>query len=138
MFKTRQARNSQRRGVILMVVLALLTLFAIIGLTFVLYASSAADNARVSREAETQDRPDLDPEMALSLFLAALIYDHPDDESGVYSALRGHSLARTMYGNYDGEIRNANTPGINPYTGMPPLNDKPYTGTGPLSYPFPF
>lgn len=131
MFKTRQARKSQRRGVILLVVLALLTLFAIVGLTFVLYANSAADNARLSREAETQDRPDLDPDMALSLFLGQLIYDLPDDESGVYSALRGHSLARTMYGNYD-EPNPFSTP-----PNLPPLNDKPFNGTGPLSYPLP-
>jgi hypothetical protein len=125
MFKTRQAPTTRRRGVILMVVLAMLTLFAIVGLTFVLYASSAADNARISREGETQDRPDLDPELAFKLFLGQLLYDTPDDETGVYSALRGHSLARTMYGwkdALDPEDTSTN----------PPLNDKAYSGTGRL------
>lgn len=114
---------ARRRGVILMVVLAMLTLLAIMGVSFVLYASSEATAARVAKEAEVQNRADLDPELALSLFLGQLIYDCPDDYSGIYSSLRGHSLARLMYGNND----TANA-----------LNDKPYSGPGPLHFASPF
>src|SRR5437899_8777374 len=87
-----------RVGVILVIVLMLLTLLAVVGLSFVLYAQSAATSARFYREAESPIRPDIDPELLLAHFLGQLIYDVPDDASGVYSALRGHSLARTMYG----------------------------------------
>src|SRR5229473_7557391 len=88
-----------RRGVILMVVLILLTLFAIVGLSFALYASSEAQVAQLIREAEVQPRPDAEPELLASFFLGQLIYD-TDDFTGVFSALRGHSLARSMYGAY--------------------------------------
>src|SRR5260370_30510034 len=86
-----------RRGVILVVVLALLTLFAIVGLSFVLYADAAAASARMFREAEAETRPDVNPEQLFAYFMAQLVYDLPDDERGVFSVLRGHILARNMY-----------------------------------------
>jgi hypothetical protein len=111
----RSKRTNERRGVILMVVLALLTLFAIIGITFVMYADSEATAARVAREAETQQRPDMEPEQALAFFLGQLIYDATDDVNGVGSGLRGHSLARTLYGyNYGATA----TPNIVPFNGV--------------------
>jgi hypothetical protein len=91
-------RAAPRRGVILLVVLAMLTLFAIVGLTFVLFSDSTAISSKINKDAENQIRPDMDPELAMSLFLGQLIYDCHDDEMGVQSSLRGHSLARTMYG----------------------------------------
>src|SRR5262249_22207013 len=97
MYRTRRP-TPPRRGVILMVVLSLLTLFAIVGISFVLSADAEALNSRVGREAENLTRPDVDPQLALSLFLGQMIYDASDDESGWYSSLRGHSLARLMYG----------------------------------------
>ena len=45
-----------RRGVILLVVLSLLTLFALLGLAFVLYAASAAEAARYHRESGSLTR----------------------------------------------------------------------------------
>jgi hypothetical protein len=101
---------ASRRGVILMVVLAMLVLFALVGISFVLYADSEATAARINRESEGLRRPDTEPELALALFLGQFIYDLPDDQTGIYSALRGQSLARSLYGGYyqaGGSITNA-------------------------------
>ena len=112
------AAPQPRRGVILLVVLALLTLFALVGLSFVYYANAEAEASRHYREALTLNRPDMNPEVLLQYFLEQLVYDVPDNEAGVYSALRGYSLARSMYG-YDDAGR----------------NDVPFHGTGRLHYP---
>ena len=61
----------------------ILTLFAIVGISFVLYADAEAASARVAREAETQQRADMDPQQALAFFLGQLIYDVNDDATGV-------------------------------------------------------
>src|SRR5438445_448755 len=91
-----------RRAVILVVVLALLTLFAIVGLSFVLYADAALMSSRSFREAESEARPDVDPELLFSYFTGQMVYDVYDDERGISSCMRGHSLARNMYGlNYN-------------------------------------
>jgi hypothetical protein len=63
----------------------------------VFYADSAAKASQLAREGESQHSPDVDPELLLSYFLGQLIYD-TDDRMGIYSAMRGHSLARIMYG----------------------------------------
>jgi hypothetical protein len=123
--------GNQRRGVILMVVLSMLTLFIILGLAFVLYSDAEATSARIYRESQTytragsdSDRSSSDASAAWNMFLGQLIYDLDDSpnspgvSSNVLSGLRGHSLARTMYGWNDG----ANS-----------LNDKPYCGTGRLN-----
>jgi hypothetical protein len=86
--------RKKRTGVVLLVVITLLTLFAVVGITFVLFSQSEAIAARVWRESETLQRPDMDPEMLLSYFLSQLIYDTNNPNS----ALRGHGLARNMYG----------------------------------------
>src|SRR5262249_46528836 len=82
---------------ILLVVLILLALFAALALTFAFYADAQATAARAFREAQSLGRPDVEPELLLAYFLGQLIYD-ADDTTGAYSALRGHSLARNMYG----------------------------------------
>src|SRR6266545_7364419 len=95
------ARRPARRGVILIVVLALLTLFAIVGLSFVFYADAEATSARIFREAETRGEDGPPNEFAAAAFNAALgdiIFDRYDDVGGVMSPLRGHSLTRAMYG----------------------------------------
>src|SRR5262249_29259448 len=61
-----------------------------------------AKQAQTGKEANVDFRPNMSPEECLSLFLDQLIFDVRDDESGVYSSLRGWSLSRNMYGfNYD-------------------------------------
>lgn len=107
---------------ILIVVLSLLTLFAIVGITFVLVADSHALSSKLAREAETTFRPDMDPEAAFSMFLGQLVYDVEDDERGIYSGLRSHSFARTMYGYNDAEVAG---------------NDKAFSGVGRPRIPGP-
>src|SRR6516162_9478899 len=104
----------RRRGFILLVVLGMLTLFAAVGLAFVFYATASQESAHLNLEGQSLARPDVDPELLFSYFLGQLLFDVPDDETGIYSALRGHSLSRNMLGmNYQldstGKIRtNAN------------------------------
>src|SRR5262245_25751240 len=96
------ARNGARRGVILLVVLALLTLFALVGISFVLYADAQALSARTFREAESQPRADMDPYQLFAYAMGQIVYDVRDreDPSGlgqgmdIYSSIRGHSLGR--------------------------------------------
>lgn len=110
---------SPRRGIILLVVLVLLTMFAVVGLGFVLYADSQARSANISKEAE-KNRGALDPRVYLSSFLAQFIFD-ADDDTGTRSALRGHSLARSMFGfNYDTTTK------------LPLNNTTPFNGVGRL------
>jgi hypothetical protein len=111
---------------VLIVVIALLTLFAVAGVAFVYYASGEATASRAYREAGDVLRPDAEPELLFAYFLQQLLYGVNDDEGGVYSALRGHELLRNLYGrnytiNYDGTI----------YEGT---NNIPFSGTGRLHY----
>lgn len=122
MFLSRHGRHREkRRGIILLVVLTLLTLFALLGISFVLVANSMETSARIAREAESVSQggftPTLSANECFKLAMAQLLYDANDDTAGAASALRGHSLARNMYGwNYAA------------------LNDKPFTGHGRLSF----
>jgi hypothetical protein len=102
-------------------VLVLLALFAAVGLAFVFYSANEADSARYYREAATTERLGVDPEHLSAFFLNQLIYDRVDDDSGIFSALRGHSLARSMFGWNDETV-----------------NETPFNGTGRLHFPSPF
>ena len=122
MLNHRNTLSSRRRGMILLVVLAMLTLFTVIGITFVYLSDSQALSARINKDAENIFNPDIDPQMALSYVMSQLIYDVNDDTTGIYSSLRGHSLARNMYGwNYNSSA-----------TWL--QNDAPYNGPGRLTY----
>ncbi len=128
-FHRKPGCDRRRRAVILLVVLAMLTLFAIVGVTFVLYANAQSESARFYRDAETftPSRADVPTSMLRSYFLDQLLYDVKDDEDGAFSALRGHGLLRGIYGlDYDlganGEIDLEN-------------NTITYNGTGRLHGP---
>lgn len=111
---TRQLHRdrSGRRGVILVVVVACLALFLSLGIAFVFYASQQAVSMRYQREEANGGRAadvnqgsrggtDEAPPSAVDLFnlgLGQLIYGAPDDETGFYTAMRGHELARGIYG----------------------------------------
>src|SRR5262245_6008882 len=119
------APRGGREGMVLLIVITMLTLFAVVGLSFVYYAEAEATSSSFFRQSESLYAPDTDPELALSLFLNQLIYGVRDDESGVYSSLRGHDMLRTMYGlDYD----------IDPATGnlLLGVNEQMFNGTGRL------
>jgi hypothetical protein len=125
-----QITPAPRKGIILLVVLALLTLFTIVGITFVLYADAAALQARNQKDSNTNNLPNMSPEESLSLFLDQFIFDVCDDATGVYSSLRGHSLSRNMYG-FNTTL--GTTPGVITQVG----NSTPFIGIGRLHYPGP-
>ena len=87
------SRQSQRerRGIILVLVLGMLALMALIGITFATFSGQSRISARNYMQSMNQPQRDELMDYALS----QLICDTPD----VRSAIRGHSLARDMYGN---------------------------------------
>ena len=85
---TRGAKR--RRGVVLILILAMLGLLALIGVTFATFANQAkigADYTAQSVHATTADQ-------VLDFALSQLI----NDSNNPKSAIRGHSLLRDMYG----------------------------------------
>jgi len=83
--KTRGHARAQRRGVILIVVLAMLTLFAIVGITFTL----VSDVARPANRPFQRDVEDLSADTReLAFFLGQVLADDIDDVEGAYSAFR--------------------------------------------------
>ena len=103
---------ARRPGVVLLVVMALLALFATVGLSFVFYADGEAVAAKLGAQALVKEMPEVDPEDLASFFLNQMIYD----TNNQYSAARGWSLARSIYG-------------YNPAA----LNVMPYNGSGRLA-----
>ena len=97
---------ARRRGIVLILVLAILALLALIGVTFATFASQGKINAR--NFARSVLNPS--PRELMDFALQQLIVDTGD----VRSALRGHSLARDMFGN---DARNNGYLAANPSTG---------------------
>ncbi|OWK43608.1 hypothetical protein [Fimbriiglobus ruber] len=121
MFRSRTPQR-RRRGAILLVVLTLLTLFAVIGLTFVLYAESAASAARTYRESVNQP-PDVQPpdptDTATRVLFQLLFPINGNSNQDAQSAFMGWSLAQNKFG-YD-------------QTMVQSQNLSPFSGTGPFS-----
>jgi hypothetical protein len=94
-----------RRGVVLLVVIAMLVLFASVGLSFVYYAQAEANNTGLSTQAERRlfGGTDMDPELLLAYFLGQFT-SGVDDKVDIttahsaFSSMRGHDLATTMWG----------------------------------------
>jgi hypothetical protein len=84
-------RRGTRRGVILILVLGMLALMAVIGVTFATFSGQARIGSRIFAQSVNQPQRD----ELMDFALAQLISDTAD----VRSAIRGHSLARDMYGN---------------------------------------
>jgi hypothetical protein len=100
--------RTRRRGIVLLVVLAILALMALIGVTFATLAAQGKINARNFAQSVLMPRPD----ELMDFALLQLITDTGD----VRSALRGHSLARDMFGN---DARNNGYLTAHPSTGAP-------------------
>jgi hypothetical protein len=88
-------RRPARRGVTLIVVLATLSLLAVVGLAAVYFAKDQAERARIQGE-DFQFADD--GTQAASAFLAQLIFGDQDTGRGLLNAVRGASFAETMYG----------------------------------------
>jgi hypothetical protein len=107
MLASRQSR-SERRGIVLVLVLAMLALMAVIGITFATYSAAAKAGARGYALSVLQPQAD----ELFDFALGQLVGDTADSRS----VIRGHSLARDMYGNdamFNGYVT------INPQTGAP-------------------
>ena len=88
--RTRENQRG-RRGIVLVLILAVLGLMAVIGITFATFSGQSRISAR--NFAQSVNQPQRDELMDYAL--AQLISDTAD----IRSAIRGHSLARDMYGN---------------------------------------
>ncbi len=86
-----QRQKRQRRGIVLVLVLAMMGLLAVIGVTFATLSAQAKINARNFAQSVIQPQDD----ELMDFALEQLIMDTGD----VRSAIRGHSLVRDMYGN---------------------------------------
>ncbi len=99
---------TQRRGIVLVLVLAMLGLLALIAVTFAAYAAQAKVNTRNFALAVFKPQADELFDFAMSQLVG--------DTADVRSVIRGHSLARDMYGN-DAVFNGYLTQG--PSTGQP-------------------
>src|SRR5271165_6306747 len=80
-----------RRGIVLVLILGVLALMAVIGVAFATFSGQSRISAR--NFAQSVNQPQSDELMDYAL--AQLISDTAD----IRSAIRGHSMARDMYGN---------------------------------------
>jgi hypothetical protein len=117
----------KRSGMILLIVVAFLSMFLVVGTTYLLVADSIRrtsdfDLNATDKRSDYALMPDIDPRYMFNFALGQILYDVADpiafDGTGkiltTNSALRGHSLARDIYGGYI----------------LAGVNDRPFQGTG--------
>lgn len=97
MLRTFAFRPTRRRGSVLIVVLAMLVLFAVLGLSFVLYSESQLSAARSQKISVSIDS-EPNPLLALEGWMGPFIYDKGDTGDDLMDPIRGHSLSRSKYG----------------------------------------
>lgn len=123
MFRSMTRRpTARRRGAVLIVVLAMLVLFAVLGLSFVLYSEAQLTAAQNKREQRNQEA-DPDATAAAQFYTGVILYGTTDEGS----ALRGHSFAELKYG-YD--YAGVTPQYLVPYAGSPVPNATPVNVTG--------
>ena len=91
MLASSRRNHRNRRGIVLVLILGVLALMAVIGVTFATFSGQSRISAR--NFAQSVNQPQRDELMDFAL--AQLISDTAD----IRSAIRGHSMARDMYGN---------------------------------------
>jgi hypothetical protein len=119
--------NVKRSGMILLIVVAFLSMFLVVGTTYLLVADSIRrtsdfDLNSTDKRSDYALMPDIDPRYMFNFALGQILYDVVDPTFDpttgkiltTNSALRGHSLARDIYGGY-------NPAGV---------NDRPFQGKG--------
>jgi len=139
-------KQTRRKGMIILVIIAFLALFTIMGLTYLLYADAQLRFSidEIKRLDKRNYRSfDLSTDYLFNFFLERFVYDQPDREAdpyatatgginyepqSVYSALRGHSLARNMYGYNERVGTYAGQPAI-----LAGVNDRAFSGSGKLA-----
>ncbi|VTR91126.1 Uncharacterized protein OS=Pirellula staleyi (strain ATCC 27377 / DSM 6068 / ICPB 4128) GN=Psta_0540 PE=4 SV=1 [Gemmata massiliana] len=97
---TRSHRRAPRRGtVVVITIFALITILMVLGLAFMMYAVKEKAVAQAHKDgANVAGTGAPDPTDTINRFLSTLIYDENDDGDSLNNALRGHSIARSMYG----------------------------------------
>ncbi len=88
---TSRSPGVERRGIVLVLVLAMLGLLALVGVTFATYAAQS----KISNKGFMLSLFQPQAEELIDFGLSQLITDTND----IRSVIRGHSLARDMYGN---------------------------------------
>ena len=112
--------SARRRGIVLILVLATLALMAVIGVTFATFTGQGKISARSFAQSVLAPRPDDLMDFALQQLIA--------DTGDVRSAIRGHSLARDMFGN---DASNNGYLAANPSSGAP-LHDHQHPARAPI------
>src|SRR3954447_11458776 len=97
--------RGHRRGTVTIIVISFLLIFLILALTFAFYSIAEADQAKVYRDGGNVGQagvydsgPAPDPEPLFNELMGGILYGPPDDLSGAFNVLRGHDLARLVYG----------------------------------------
>ncbi len=132
------SRRHGRRGAILLIVLTLLALFAVIGLSFVFYAESQANQSRNYRDSVQGGGSNLpkdstgayapDPQVAVNAVLGQILVPSQVNQD---SALYGHELWRLMYGGPLNGVPGG-APGSVPYNGLGLVHQPVTTPLGPF------
>lgn len=117
--------DAKRSGMILLIVVAFLSMFLVVGTTYLLVADSIRrtsdfDLNATDKRSDYALMPDIDPRYMFNFALGQILYDVSDPVLvgtkvvTTNSALRGHSLARDIYGGYI----------------LGGANDRPFQGSG--------
>jgi|GEM_PF-1808550 len=124
-------RQPPRRGTsFILIVVIMVAMFAAVGTAYVLYAMQQAKTALYEKDAAGGGgtAPLLtgpDPTSTVNVFFGSLIYDVSygnANQADLNNALRGHSIARSMYG-FDSALFNSGQVATTPWNGVGPFQD---------------